>query len=290
MNQRPKYSIITICKGRLHHLVRSLPAMLHQPLSEVVVVDYGCPDQTADYVTAHFPNARVVRVPGVTGFNASHARNRGAGAAAGDTFAFVDADVILADHFIASTEASLAPDNYAKLPDANSPRDNSVQGTCVIHRRHFELVGGYDEVLVNYGGEDLELYERLAFAKVERQTLPADVVREVIDHSQAERMRFFSFTAGAEAGFLIGKVYRIAIGMMIRLDETFVIDRDLRTSIYQEITRLVGNMVERGERNLRLDITFPDGGGRGLHQRWQFTRSIAIRVDPRGDPVPGTGS
>jgi predicted glycosyltransferase involved in capsule biosynthesis len=39
-----------------------------------------------------------------------------------------------------------------------------VQGTCVVHRRHFDLVGGYDEVLVSYGGEDMELYERLATA------------------------------------------------------------------------------------------------------------------------------
>ena len=39
MNRRPKYSIVTICKGRLHHLRRSLPAMLRQPLAEVVEDD-----------------------------------------------------------------------------------------------------------------------------------------------------------------------------------------------------------------------------------------------------------
>lgn len=279
MNSRPKYSIVTICKGRLHHLVRSLPAMLGQPLAEVVVVDYGCPDGTADHVAANFLAARVVRVHDVTGFNASHARNLGAGAATGDVFVFVDADVVLADGFIASVDASLAPNEYAKFAEPTAPRENSVQGTCVIHRRHFELVGGYDEVLINYGGEDLELYERLALAKVERRIIDRRQVVEVIDHGRAERTRFFEIDS--EPGFLIGKVYRVAIGMMIRLNDTFVIDRDLRADVYKEITRLVGNMANSAERNLRLEITFPDVATRGLHQRWQFTRSIVIRVDPR---------
>jgi hypothetical protein len=193
--------------------------------------------------------------------------------------------VVLADGFMAAVDARLGPNQYAKFPEAAVPRDNSVQGTCVVHRRHFELVGGYDEVLVNYGGEDLELYERLVIAKVERLTIDQSEVAEVIDHSRAERTRFFDIAP--EPGFLIGKVYRVAIGMMIRLGDSFVVDRDLRVSIYKEIARLVGNMTDRGEPNLRLEITFPDAASHGLHQRWQFTRSIVVRVDPRGDVIEG---
>jgi glycosyltransferase involved in cell wall biosynthesis len=280
MSGRPKYSIVTICKGRLHHLVRSLPAMLRQPLAEVVVVDYACPDGTADHLAANFPDARVVRVTDVVGFNASDARNRGARAATGDRFVFVDADVVLADSFIASVDRELGSDEFAKFAEPTSPRDNSVQGTCVVQRRHFELVGGYDDVLTNYGGEDLELYERLAHAKVGKRIIDAREVVEVIDHSPAERTRFFD--KRQDAGFLIGKVYRVAIGMMIRVTENYVIDRELRAGIYKEITRLVGNMTARGEKNLRLEITFPDDATHGLHQKWEFTRSIVIRVDPRG--------
>ena len=60
----PKYSIVTTCMGRLDHLKESLPAMLAQPDSEVIVVDYSCPQGTGDYVAKHFPAARVVRVEG----------------------------------------------------------------------------------------------------------------------------------------------------------------------------------------------------------------------------------
>jgi glycosyltransferase involved in cell wall biosynthesis len=286
MNARPKYSIVTICKGRLHHLIRSLPAMLRQPLAEVVVVDYACPDGTADYVAAHFPTARVVRAADAVGFNASRARNLGARAAAGAVLVFVDADVVLADGFIAFVDAMLGPGQYAKFADPASARENSVQGTCVIHRSHFDLVGGYDEVLTNYGGEDLELYERLAIGRIERRIIDQSLIVEVIDHSRAQRTRFFEIAP--ETGFLIGKAYRVAIGMIIRLNETFVVNRELRENVYKEITRLVGNMVNGSERNMRLEINFPDTAVHGLHQHYHFTRSIVLRVDPRGD-VTGSG-
>ena len=48
----PRASIITTCKGRLHHLRRTLPCMLAQGCDfayEVVVVDFGCPQGTFDF-------------------------------------------------------------------------------------------------------------------------------------------------------------------------------------------------------------------------------------------------
>jgi len=278
MSPSPKYSIITTCKGRLHHLVRSLPAMLRQPLSEVIVVDYTCPDCTADHVAANFPAAKLVQVKDVPGFNPSHARNLGAQTATGDVFLFVDADIVLADSFIRAIEAALGPNEYAKFAEPVARQENSVQGTCVVHRRHFEAIGGYDDVFTNYGGEDLEFYDRLALAKVERRALDRTELVEVIDHGPEERGRFFAMEPASS--FLVGKVYRIAMGMLMRLDNGSRVKRDLRAAIYKEITRLVGNMA-KGEKNLQLQITIPDGRTDGLHDRWQFTRSILIRVDPR---------
>jgi hypothetical protein len=42
----PRLSIVTTCKGRLHHLRRSLPGFLAQPDTQVIVVDYDCPEDT----------------------------------------------------------------------------------------------------------------------------------------------------------------------------------------------------------------------------------------------------
>src|SRR5260370_11681104 len=41
----PRLSVVVPCKGRLQHLRRSLPTFVAQPDSEVIVVDYDCPDK-----------------------------------------------------------------------------------------------------------------------------------------------------------------------------------------------------------------------------------------------------
>jgi glycosyltransferase involved in cell wall biosynthesis len=253
--------------------------MLRQPGAEVVVVDYGCPDRAGDHVEARHPAARVVRTGPVEGFNPSRARNLGAAAAEGDTLVFVDADVVLADGFLAFLAASLAPDAYAKPRDPQTLDENSVQGTCVVHRSHFDLVGGYDEVLVNYGGEDLELYDRLVTARLQLLSLPPELFARVIPHGAEDRERFFD--TRAETGFMVGKVYRIAKDMMIRLNGTFDVDLATRRQLYDEIARLVRNMDRMREKGLTLEVKFPDGNDAGLHRHWSFLRSIKVTVDRR---------
>jgi hypothetical protein len=43
----------------------------------------------------------------------------------------------------------------------NPKRDPSLCGTAIINKVDFHVVGEYDEVFRGWGGEDLELYERL---------------------------------------------------------------------------------------------------------------------------------
>ncbi len=253
--------------------------MLRQPGSEVVVVDYDCPDDTAGYVAANHAAARVVRSGPADGFNASRARNLGAAAARGETLVFVDADVALADGFIDFVSAQVGPEAFAKPPNPTMPSENSVQGTCVVHRSHFELVGGYDEVLVNYGGEDLELYERLATARVAVVHLPPDVFSRVIPHGHQDRERFLSGTV--ETGFMIGKVYRTAKDMMIRLNGSFEVDLETRRRLYDEVTRLVRGMEGMERKSLTLEVKFPDTREGGLHERWAFLRSLKVTVEQK---------
>lgn len=253
--------------------------MLRQPRSEVVVVDYDCPDDTAGYVAAHHPAVRVVRSGPARGFNASRARNLGAAAASGETLVFVDADVVLADGFVDFVSARLGADAFAKPPNPSVPEQNSLQGTCVVHRSHFDLVGGYDEILVNYGGEDLDLYDRLQTARVDMVYLPPEVFSRVIAHGDQDRERFLE--GKVESGFLAGKVYRTAKDMMIRLNGTFDLDIDARRKLYEEITRLVGGMERMKRKSLTLEVNFADARTGGLHDRWNFQRSIKLTVEQK---------
>jgi glycosyltransferase involved in cell wall biosynthesis len=97
---RPVASVIVPCKGRLHHLRRTLPNMLAQQCDfgyEVIVVDYSCPQETYDWCCGlNVRNLTVLKVlDDAESFNHSRCRNCGACNAVGSVLAFVDADVRL---------------------------------------------------------------------------------------------------------------------------------------------------------------------------------------------------
>ena len=114
----PGLSIVTCCKGRLEHLKRALPTFVAQAESEVIVVDYDCPDRTGDWVAAHFPAVRVAKVAEAPIFNISRARNVGAGLARAPWLAFCDADNLLAPSFASEILARIVPGMYLRtLPE-----------------------------------------------------------------------------------------------------------------------------------------------------------------------------
>ena len=154
-------SIVTVCKGRLAHLKESLPTFLAQPNCEVIVVDYDCPEKTAEFVEATYPDARVVKVENRPHFNNWAARNSGAKHAEGQILAFLDADVILSDGFSEWVGANIGRNNVGKMPSAMSQKthrdeklseaSNKLEGVQVMHRDRFEQLGGYDDLLQGWG-------------------------------------------------------------------------------------------------------------------------------------------
>ena len=74
----PLFSIVTTCMGRLDDLKRTLPRMVSQKDTEVIVVDYNCPQRTGDFVRQNHPDAKVVSERNETQFNLARARNLGA--------------------------------------------------------------------------------------------------------------------------------------------------------------------------------------------------------------------
>lgn len=190
----PVMSIITTCKGRLHHLRHTLASMLCQACStghEVIVVDYGCPDGTFEWCrTINSYRLVAVRVLSATAeFNRSHSRNIGARLASGQILAFVDADMRLDERWL---EAASSPIRTAaaELVTVNSlGRDGWDRGgTCAVARSAFGRVRGYDELACGWGAEDADFYHRCGeFATT--ASYPATMLRP-IKHSHEERVRF----------------------------------------------------------------------------------------------------
>jgi predicted glycosyltransferase involved in capsule biosynthesis len=182
-------SAITTCKGRLAHLKQSLPALMATGM-EVIVVDYDCPDHAGEWVTATWPQARVVSVSDRPRFNLSAARNLGAAVASHEWLVFLDADVIVAPSFMTVVEPLLRGGVFL-IPE---PRPPDLWGAIAVARRHFDAVGGYDEVFEGWGVEDVDFIERLLIGGLQQAPFPGELLR-AIEHGETERTRFHEMTA-----------------------------------------------------------------------------------------------
>jgi glycosyltransferase involved in cell wall biosynthesis len=181
----PRLSIITCCKGRLEYLKRSLPTFAAQSESEVVVVDYDCPEGTGQWVAAHYPRARLVAVADAPRFNVSHARNLGAQQARAPWLVFCDADDVLSPSFATDLLRKAKPGTYQRTLRGSRPE--AIPLAC--EAATFKAVGGYDDALQGWGLEDFEIISRL------RQSGAREVrsvaVGQNLQHSKAECDRYY---------------------------------------------------------------------------------------------------
>lgn len=201
----PSVSIITTCKGRLHHLRETLPSMLAQDYAgdwEIVVVDYDCPDGTFEFVRSlHEPRVRCVNVRDTLHpWSMPHARNVGAKFANGQILAFIDADNHPAPEYV-TTGVTAMRESGESLCLPVSP-DGNYAGACFVTSTAFHAVRGNDEQLTDYGVEDTDCYNRLmaegrhSYRCQPRCTIPQSLIR-LIHHESDERVRFCS-TASLE--------------------------------------------------------------------------------------------
>jgi len=178
-------TFITTCKGRLEHLKQSLPRMCAHEGAQVIVVDYACPDGTADWVAANFPFVKVIRETSEASFVLSRARNIGAAAATTPWIMFLDADMLLADSFLDQILPRLNPVHYYRA----APQSRQNWGSVICTREKYLQSGGYDEVYRGWGTEDDDFYDALEWHGAMRADYPAELLSEVT-HDDALRTRF----------------------------------------------------------------------------------------------------
>jgi hypothetical protein len=229
-------------------------------------VDYGCPDGTAAWVAAHFPQVRVVRVTDDPGFRAARARNLGAAATQSEWIAFFDADVLLAPGLFARLVPTLAAGNYY-LPDSGDP---NAWGSCFVERSAFVAAGGYDEAIDGWGGEDNDLYMALGLRGVGRRFYPGALVTP-IRHSDEERLRFHA-AKSVPLATRLNAVYRA-----IKFDAMRLLSRPLELDERRSLRERARAMVEAARApgpaapGVRIDL--PE-------------RELVTRFTPPGRPAP----
>ena len=287
------FSIITTCKGRLDHLKQSLPRMVRQDGAEVIVVDYSCPEGTADYVEEHFPSVRVVRVEGESGFSNWRARNRGAEVASSDVLVFCDADTILAEDALKALSATLPPRRYGYFSREATLRfnksririgDNQLRGFHVIPAPAFRALGGYDEVLEGYAaGGDTDLEERLALRGIQRFELGEGMVDHVIEHDHETRFTFHRDPISVS--YAAGILYRRAKLALLRTVKQPNLDLPARQNLYA-VARKAASAIPAGKNVATMNVTFenqPVGMPRQLgYSRGTQTVSLTVRIALEG--------
>lgn len=189
----PSVSLITYCKGRLHHLQRSLPYLLDQDYAgewEVLIVDYDCPDGTWGYVQgvgAREPRLKALRLAQREElYNRSRARNLGAHHAQGEILALIDVDRLPVRDYLTQGVRAMHEAGLQRC----TPSDRGMMwGDFFVTQQLFQQVRGQDESFAGWGWEDIDQYYRLDALGAATTLLPPSVV-EMIHHDDRERVRF----------------------------------------------------------------------------------------------------
>lgn len=182
----PWLSVVTTCKGRLHHLQQTLPLLMVNPGIEMIVVDFDCPDGTGSWVAANWPQVKLITVTGEAGFHHARARNLGAAQATAPWVLFIDADIRCVGDLFAWARQHLQVGAFYLSPR----RDGSgLTGTHFVERQAYQRVEGFDEAIRDWGGVDEEMYVRLARSGITMRHY-AESLFEEIQHGSEERFRF----------------------------------------------------------------------------------------------------
>jgi len=273
----PRLTWITTCKGRLEHLKQTLPRVVDQPDLAWVVVDFSCPDGTADWVRTHHPQVTIVEAAGEPGFSAPRARNLGAAAARTEWLGFFDADVLLAADFSAALLPLLRPGCFFRPTPVTPP----TWGSVICHAHDFAAVGGYDEAMVGWGGEDDDLYARLLLGGLKAQGFPASFVG-AIEHDDAARVRFYEVKNRAVQHRINMLYLHAKLDLMRLLGQPLGLDA--RRMLFDQTRRSVTAALDAGMTRATLEVTLPELLIKpppidGIVEHWQLGRKLSYGID-----------
>lgn len=264
-------TVVTTCRGRLHHLRQSLPLIVAQPGLHCIVVDYGCPDHTGDWVQRHFPSVKVVRVPAGGPFSISRARNLGAMQAQTAWLCFLDADTLVGPDFH-NDVGTVLRDGHFFLAD---PCPHELAGLVVCRREDFSRIEGYDEIFAGWGCEDRDLYARLGRIGCTQSQFPAHGVR-VISHGDDERMRNYDVADRFVSLRVNGMYFQIKNDLARLINKTDLMLAD-RQELYARIRQRV---LADPQAAARMDVTLPAACDFRQPPGWQLRRTISYSFEP----------
>jgi glycosyltransferase involved in cell wall biosynthesis len=191
-------SAICACKNREGNLRQALKSWLTcTEIDEIIIVDWSSDhplqflkidwDSNPPQKTALDERIRLVRVVDEPKWILSHAYNLAAQLVTRTKIIKLDADYLLDCRFFEShplQEGMFYAGDYQKARNSN---ETALCGFLHIRTKDFRIANGYNEHIVSYGYDDLDLFERLTFEQhLERRDIDYDLIQH-IPHSEKDR-------------------------------------------------------------------------------------------------------
>ncbi|MDO6434598.1 galactosyltransferase-related protein [Flavitalea sp. BT771] len=196
-----KISICTVCMNRLKHLAKTLPVNIrenmHYPGIEFVLLDYNSKDGLSNWVRSNlsqYISSGILKYYKTTEpqyFDLSHSKNMALKLASGNIIGLVDADNYAGPAYVDWVNESFNQHGEKTITttlmkDSIPFRDQG--GKLCFSNDAFRSVNGFDESMIVYGIEDVDLVNRLEKAGGKRVFIDQDKYRQYIGHSNVERL------------------------------------------------------------------------------------------------------
>ena len=195
-------SLCTVCMNRLHHLQKTLPSNIEDNLAynriRHILLDYNSSDGLGDWVRdnmgKYLESGRLIyyRTEEPTRFNMAHSKNLAVKLSNSEYVGLVDADNYTGKgyaKYISNTFHKFSDVFITSIPKGPSRNPVDVLGRVCFRRGDFDLIGGFDEYMNDYGYDDFDLCNRLANLGRRRFFLKKKEFLRAISHSNAERIK-----------------------------------------------------------------------------------------------------
>ena len=270
------FSIVTTCKGRLDDLKNTIGRMVEQSDCELIVVDYNCPQKTAEYVRKNYPTAKIVKDDSAADFNQSRARNMGAEVASGEILVFLDADVLISKSFITQLKNNLVPRLLGGFPIVNA-KWRGLAGSCVVERKAWKEALGYDEVLRGYGGDDRDFYHRLSLLGCKKIKFPLDLIERIIETPVDKKVQYYD-EKDMHISKAVNTAYRQLKNLLLLVSGKVEIDISTRKHVRELVSSGYYRAIKNGDRECSVVVEIPHDGTFAEIPGHKLSRLVGVKV------------
>lgn len=287
MDGQKRVSLIAACKDRRQSLSLALQAWEEvDGVEEIVLVDWGSEDGALNGIPIingllQSGKMTLIRVKEVD-WVLARAYNLAARFAVGEVLMKVDCDTVVDKGFL--TKHPVEEGMFYTLNWGNERTENekALRGVWVARKDDFWGIGGYDERIMAYGYEDVDLYSRWTSEGLRSEQLDLDMIRHTIAGNllwaegvkNAKKVSFRMNEAVLQNAMSWKQVFDT--GQTMQYEFSYSEKKcDLHASVIRSAPDLLREMPDKERSELRIDVL-----QKALHDEydipWDLLPSLSI--------------